>query len=174
MFFRSILMALLVLIGEATPLQAAPSTCDKIKEYIFTHLNETGVLKQDRWGFVYVDLDDKYILDLNGFIADKGFDTPPYFGGADMHGAHISVIYADEAQAHKLVGKIKEVGSTIHFRVKSCTTVQPKSWKNVDEVYILTVDAPILAKLRKKYGLPPSHYDFHITIGVKYAAEKAA
>jgi hypothetical protein len=155
-------------------LNAAEETpaCSQIIEYIFDNFTEAGELKQDDRGFVYVDLDDQYVYKLNEFIKDQGFEIPPYFG-PNMYGAHISVVYSKESEKYQL-GEIAEVGSTIYFRPVGCKTVPPGSWADVEEVYVITVDAPILDKIRKKYGLPKSTYDFHITIGVKYKEKSAA
>lgn len=148
-------------------------TSKKILDYIFENLSEAGTLRQDERGFVYVDIDDEYIYKLNALIKDEGYEMPPYFGWKGAHGAHISVIYAKEAKNYK-VKEIKEVGSTIYFKPKSCSAVEPGSWDDVEEVFVITVEAPILDKLRKKYGLPKAHYDFHITIGLKYRQPTAA
>lgn len=150
----------------------ADNTCDKIKDYIFENLTETGVLKQDKYGFVYVDLDDGYINKLLQYISEEGYVRPPYFAPPNGHGAHITVIYADEA---KDLGKIDELGKTIAFKIKECKEIHPPQHPELEGIYIITVDAPILKGIRRKLGLRPPKYDFHITIGWKYReVEKAA
>ncbi len=108
---------------------------------------------------------------LSEFISEEGYELPPYFGRDELHGAHISVIYSKEAKEYG-VGKVKEVGETIYFKPLGCRVVAPKNWKDVDEVYVIAVQAPVLNRLRKKYGLPKAGQDFHITIGVKYRQEE--
>ena len=134
-------------------------------DYIFENLPEYGTLTQDSEGFVYIDIPNDYVYKLFPMIGEKGFVEPPYFGPG-QHGANISVIYANEAKENNI--KIKEDGQTIYFSPKACEVVKPGKWKEVDQVYIITVDAPALNKLRKRYGLRDAAYPFHITIGIKY------
>jgi hypothetical protein len=141
--------------------------CKQILNYIFENLPEYGTLVQDSEGFVYVDIPNDYIYKLFPLIDQKNFVLPPYFGRPGLHGAHISVIYASEAKENGI--KIKEQGQTIYFYPKVCQIVKPGKWKEVDEVYTITVEAPALNKLRKRYGLRDAAYPFHITIGVKYS-----
>jgi hypothetical protein len=148
----------------------ADKACEKIRDYIFEHLSESGTLKQDDSGFVYIDIDNNYIYKLIDFIKEQGFEKPPYFSWPNGHGAHISVIYAAEAESYD-IGKIEERGKPIYFKIKGCKIVNPPSWEGVESVYILTVEVPILDKIRKKYGLPKPKYDYHITIGIKRSQE---
>ena len=124
-----------------------------------------GVLKQDSAGFTYVDLDDRYIYDLIEPLKVNGFEDPPYFGPG-LHGAHISVISAQEAIDHDLLGKISQVGSAVYFKIGTEEIVNPPSQPD-SEFYILTVESPYLDLLRKEHGLLKSKYPFHITVGVK-------
>lgn len=126
-----------------------------------------GILKQDSAGFTYVDLDDLYIHDLIEPLKADGFEEPPYFGPG-LHGAHISVISAQEAADHNLVSKISQVGAPVYFKIKNAEIVNPPSQLD-SEFYILTIESPYLDLLRKEYGLSKSTYPFHITIGVKKA-----
>lgn len=144
--------------------QKAPG-CPQLLHTIQT-MPHSGVLKESA-GLVYVDLDDAYIHRLITFIQEDGFEEPPYFGSSDLVGAHISVIYSSESRKYGM-GEIQECGETIHFTPKTCQiVVHPPEWKEADAVYIITVEALELDQLREKYGLPPSKYPFHITIGIK-------
>lgn len=146
------------------------ANCKEMLDYIFENLPEYGTLAQDERGFVYVDLPNDYIHKLYPMIDEEGFEEPPYFVRPRMYGAHISVIYASEAKEHRI--KVEEVGKTIYFSPKTCKIVKPGKWNEVEEVYIITVDAPALNKLRKRYGLKDATYPYHITVGVKYAEEQ--
>lgn len=127
----------------------------------------------DSDNFVYVDVDDDYIHKLVEFIKADGFEEPPYFGGPNMHGAHITVMYPKEVKDYG-IKQIEEEGMKIFFDLKSCKTVRPPNWPDIEWVYFITVDAPTLTKIRQKYGLPQREYEFHITIGVKRCQLKAA
>lgn len=169
---KSLLLALFMLLGM-TRLEADDGVCKEIMAYVLENLPQSGTLYQDEKGFVYLDLDDNYILKLNSFIETQGFKIPPYFGD-DMHGAHITVITAQESEKYDLIGDIVEIGQKYHFLCTGCKEVHPPKWPDVDAVYVITIKAPTLAKLRKQYGLKPPQFDFHITIGVKYKEAKAA
>lgn len=139
---------------------------DEILSYSQTQLPHCGTLKQlDSDHFVYLDITNDYIYELIKFIEADGFLDPVLFDGPDPIGAHISVIYGDEAIA---TGKILEQGQTISFTIKDCIIVRP-FWSGVDSLYCIVVDAPELDQIREKYGLPKKQYDFHITIGLKPA-----
>ncbi len=144
---------------------------EKVLEYAFEHLTTQGTLKQDRYGFTYIDVDDGYIKNILPLICAEGFASPAYFG-PELHGAHISVVYALEAQEHNLIGHVQEVGTEVHFRVKSCNLVEPPQHPG-EEYFVLVIECPYLDKLRKKYGLPKNKYPFHITVGIKKQAAVA-
>lgn len=152
--------------GIATP----PPACFPILEYIQHEMPLCGVLKKSE-DFVYVDVDDCYIHKLVTFIEKEGFEEPPYFEGGV--GAHITVMYSDEVKKYG-IKDIQECGEIIYFSVKECKVVTPPRWEEIEEVYFVTVEAPELDCIRKKYGLPKREYDFHITIGVKPKKLKAA
>ncbi|HEY2810429.1 MAG TPA: hypothetical protein VGJ00_03460 [Rhabdochlamydiaceae bacterium] len=151
--------------------QEAPAGKEVLR-YAEIHLPHWGILKE-RNGFVFVAIDAGYIYKLIHFISDEGFEEPPYFGLPDSAGAHITVIYPNEVEKYHL-GKIKECGKRIYFTLQECQVVHPLKLAEVEELYLITVDVPELEKIRKKYGLPPAEYPFHITIGFKYKAGKAA
>lgn len=128
-------------------------------------MSNFGTLKSTN-GFVYVDIDDKYVHELIQFIEKSGFQKPPYFADPNLVGAHITVIYPDEMKEYSLE-QIKEVGTTIYFQPLECNLATPPNWKEIDQVYFIVVDSPQLDQIREKYGLPNREYKFHITIGVK-------
>jgi hypothetical protein len=153
------------------PIGLIAAPCDDIKNYIFEKLPEYGILKQAESGFTYVELPDDYIHKLALFLKEEGYEEPDYFKEG-YHGAHISVIYTHEAKKY-LFDEIEEIGSTIYFQIKRCQKIDPLK-DGIEALYLVIVESPILDKIRKKYGLPKTKFDFHITIGVKPSKEKAA
>ena len=141
--------------------QAFALDCQKMLDYVFENLPECGTLKQDKYGFTYVDIPDDYIYGL----VPEGFEPPDYFG-PELVGAHISVIYQPEAVEYNLVGKVKE--TPVSFTVTDCAIVHPDP---DSELCILVVESPKLERIRKFYGLPKAKYPFHITIGVRKGEE---
>lgn len=169
-FFRYLFIATTI-ICQSCIARETPS-CPKMLNYIQNSLPHFGILKNSG-GFVYLDVDDEYIHKLVAFIQDDGFEEPPYFGSADLVGAHITVIYPDEVKKYG-IKEVQECGETIHFTPKECKVVHPPRWQEIDEVYFIVVEAPELDRIREKHGLPKREYDYHITIGVKPKIAKAA
>ncbi|MGE0198225.1 MAG: hypothetical protein AB7N99_04995 [Simkaniaceae bacterium] len=151
---------LFIYLSLSSPFYA--SNCTDIKSYINQNLPLKGTLDQEENGFVYVKVSDDYLYALHPFIQNEGYSLPPYFGN-NLVGAHITVIKAGELS--KII--IEEIGSTIPFEVIDCEVVHPPHWNAFEKVYILRVDCSLLDAIRKKYGLPPPPFPYHITIGVK-------
>jgi len=148
-----------------------PTSCQRILTYIENNLPKQGVLKRSG-DFVYVALDEDYIHKLVALIQDDGFEEPPYFGQLYDTGAHISVISPEE-WVDKGSSGISEIGETVYFQPKGCQIWETPHWEGVERVWVVLVDAPVLTRLRDKYGFAvESHY--HITIGVKPKIAKAA
>lgn len=142
-----------------------PPFSKAVLNYTQNNLPNFGTLKNAN-GFVYVDVDDSYVYELIQFIEKSGFQKPPYFGDADLVGAHITVIYPNEMQEYSLE-QISEAGATIYFQPVECKLVTNPNSKEIDQAYFIVVDSPQLEQIREKYGLPNREYKFHITIGVK-------
>lgn len=114
-------------------------------------------------GYTYLDIDNDYIHNLFPLLNDPKVCKPDYFDKYTM-GAHITVIYPEETR----LTKVEEVGQEFTFNIKSAYSgdLGPKRY------YFLTVNAPALLKLRRKYGLPDllsfKNYliEFHITFAV--------
>lgn len=168
-FLRYIPIFLIALFATPFVEAALPPASHAILNYIEKNLPQYGTLKISR-GFVYLDLDDEYIHKLNRFIQKEGFAEPPYFGFF-LVGAHISVMSAKETEKNG-IKKVEECGQVISFIPQTCEIVHPHQLKDIDEVYIINVEAPQLERIREKYGLPK--HAFHITIGIKYKTSKSA
>ncbi|MCI5052629.1 MAG: hypothetical protein MRY21_05795 [Simkaniaceae bacterium] len=138
-------------------------SCPELLSTAEQNYSLSGELKREG-DFVYLDVDDRYILEL--IELTDGFKLPPYFGKPGLVGAHISVIYASELQKYG-IANFEEFGQTFRFSLKDCEIVHPPHWKGVDSVFLITVDSPELDALREKYDLPPSEFGFHITVGIK-------
>lgn len=138
---------------------------EEIVSYATRELPLYGTLEQDEAGFVYIDVDNRYIYKLIEFIQDEGFKIPPYFEIPNAHGAHISVIYSHEAEEYS-IPLLEEAGSTVAFQIKECQTVNPPR-PDIQACFLLTVACPACDALRQKYSLPSPKYDYHITVGIK-------
>lgn len=161
---RALLLALLLVCTQQATATVAPAS-KQVLAYSKQNLPTTGVLRH-QGRFIYVDVDDSYVHSLLPIIKKYGFGAPPYFGKPGLVGAHISVISPDELNKNG-IARINEVGRRIKFKLKRAKVETPPNWKTVDQVYFIEVEAPALAKLRAKYGLPKKEFKFHITVGIK-------
>lgn len=159
--FKRIISLILLLLNLRSPAQ---ESCPKLMDFVQTQLPHHGIIKHSK-GFVFVDVDDAYIHQLIPFIQEEGFVEPPYFGNADLVGAHITIIYPEEVKAYGIEA-IEEEGEVIHFTPKKCKIVYHKR-NGMEAAYFIIVEAPELDQIREKYGLPKREYDLHITIGIK-------
>lgn len=137
-------------------------SCPELLEEVRCNFPLSGILKQEPDGFTYVDLDDRYIHELIEQLPQEGFSEPDYFGPG-LIGAHITVIMPEEWTT---IQKIEECGTEVSFSLKACEIVHPER-EDIDEIFLITLEAPYLTVLREKYGLPQSLFDFHITLGTK-------
>jgi hypothetical protein len=94
----------------------------------------------------------------------------------EKHEAHISVF--DDKEMEEMRKKdVPEDGQDFPFYLKSVESVEPEGWPEMEKVWFVTVDAPELEALRKKYGFTPlmkGDHKFHITVAVKPRQSKVA
>lgn len=141
---------------------ARSTAWSEVVEYARSHFPQEGVLMKNRYGYVYLKVDDAYIHELFPMLGleEEGYAEPPYFRSKRAPGAHISVIY--EAEGVSPV----EVGKRYSFTLEDIVIVKP-TW---DAYYaVIQVKAPELEALRIKYGLQPKlqGHEFHISIAKK-------
>ena len=128
-----------------------------------------GVLKQTKDNFVYIDISNNVINGLLPLLDYDNVKKPPYnLKSFNNVGAHISVIGIDEYNDND-IEEIEELGEEFNFTFKDFKRTNPDGWDEMKQVYFVTVDAPELKKLRKKYKLPElaNGHQFHITIGTE-------
>lgn len=130
-------------------------------------LPQKGVLKEKSNGYLYLDLPNDYITQAIALIDAPGkmLASRDYTNRTGI-GAHISVIFENERWDHQ-IHEVLEVGQEFSFTIKEFGTLSAKNDKN--KIWMLIVEAPDLAMLRERYGLPtiPRDQDFHITIGLE-------
>lgn len=144
-----------------------------IKTYIRDFLPLKGKLCQNRKGFVYLEIDDKYLVDLLPFIPNRRAKPAPYLGiYSKPDCAHIPVILASERELHNL-GEIAEIEEEVSFEIAGLYSVTP-NWPGVEQVWYLTIKAPRLEEIRENYRLSPhiGGHPFHIAIGIIPADKK--
>ena len=134
-----------------------------------------GTLHKNDSGFIYVKVDDDVIHGMYTLIDEEGISKPPYFGKGDKKvGAHISAISQDELEEKDVnMDDIKEIGDEVNFTLGEMYSTKPDGWDEMKRVFFVSVDAPELKEIRKRYGLPATYkdkgHDFHITVAVEKA-----
>jgi hypothetical protein len=132
---------------------------------IAAKVDAVGQLKLKNNGFVYLDVENRFIDDIWQMLPLQGaFD--PVSTKAKQMGAHISVIHEDEMIGHE-IWELLEAGEWFNFEVKELRYVDQNTSKGQTRLWLLSVDCPGLERLRQHYGLKPKlqGHDFHITIG---------
>ena len=128
-----------------------------------------GTIRQNKNGFVYVEVSNDVIHGLFTLIDEKNIEKPPYFGGKNKIGAHVSLISDEEIKDHK-IEMIEEIGDEIHFSLGEMFSVKP-DWKEMERVWFVEVESQEFIDLRQKYGLPKSYkgkrHPYHITFAVR-------
>jgi hypothetical protein len=126
-------------------------------------LRNDGFLVKNPNNYVYLKIDDAFILDLFPLLTPTNVQIPDYFGD-DKMGAHISLIYPQE---YKFIHE-DDLHQEYRFEVQSL--VQTKLGQKT--YYALLVTSPQLLQVRQKYGLGDLldfkgfRISFHITLAV--------
>lgn len=128
-----------------------------------------GVLKKNKQGLIYLDIDNRFISAMIPYLKAYGLVRPPYFnlfGSPD--GAHIPVIPAREA-AFQYLDQITEVDQEFTFEIEGLYSIEPAIWPEVEQVWFFKLKSPDLERLRRRYFLPatPNGHSFHIAVAIK-------
>ncbi|STX40312.1 Uncharacterised protein [Legionella donaldsonii] len=155
---------------------------DKFEKIIVTELAGERVLQvtnqlaaegviQQRDNFCYLKINDDYIHHTHPYLNEYGvIEKPAYFIPPDDVGAHISVIYPEEANVPQRV-----VGQLHSFSICGLLKAQYGS----REYFALAVSSPSLTTFRQNHHLAEKpifkgqEIFFHITIGVRDCFENA-
>ena len=131
-----------------------PDLFNYVKEY----MPKTGTLKTTNKGFVYVDIDNNYLIEILKQLKDSNYKINRGFNNI---GANIAVISPQEVKGQR----IREFGKKIAFSPLGFYTVV----MDQNEYLMLAIDAPELVNIRTKYGLAPKPHGhtFNIILGVR-------
>ncbi len=134
-----------------------------------------GILRQTPQDYVYLDIDNQFILALLPYLVTHGLSRPPYFNlFHSPDGAHIPVIPAREAYFQE-IGPIREVGEEYSFEIEGLYSVKPNHWPEIEEIWYFKLSCPELEQLRRKYFLPalPNSHPLVIATAIKPSTEPA-
>jgi hypothetical protein len=128
-----------------------------------SRLPSSGTLVKSANNLIYLNINDAYIHHLFPLLKEKQIKKPNYFGKG-LAGAHISVIYPEEAVQFDT----RDLGKQYQFKINELIIAE----MNLKKYYVVLVECPELRQLRNKYGLADQlnfkNYwiDLHITVGV--------
>ncbi|MBS0604602.1 MAG: hypothetical protein JSS60_06140 [Verrucomicrobia bacterium] len=163
--------SLFLLLLSSLLISATPTVIDapEILNFAEQSMPHQGPLKKTSEGFVYVKVPNDYILETLTLLKVDKAEAPAYFGQGKV-GAHITVIDADESKGRAL--KLPPMGTMIPFKIVNFSSVDVTNEHGSKRIYMFTVEAPELEKIRLVNGLPPKvrGFDFHITAAIQYLA----
>ena len=151
------------LISEAKEdLPAVVYNSASICAYARCALPKKGTLRQDKEGFVYLELPDAFIEDLVPLISDEKCEHIPT-------SAHIPVLMPQEWAQRKGWGEIGELGKEFAFEITRLCSLKPKRYPGLERVYFFSVNSAELEKFRERFLLPSRilGHEFHIAIACK-------
>ncbi len=141
-----------------------PLSTSKQFKLAVRNITTNGLLKCDD-KYVYLKVDDKFILELFPLLKYDCISLPPYFSQPYNIGAHITVIYKEEMQPESIK---KNINNLFNFEV-GCLHIATADRK---KFLVLKVKCPTLERFRLTNNLPkyPIYHgysvQFHITIAV--------
>lgn len=128
-----------------------------------------GTLHQNQKGFIYLDIEDRFILSLIPYLKVLGLIKPPYFNlFTPPEGAHVPVISAHEAAFYNS-SNLAETGKEFSFEIEGLYSMEPTLWPEVEQVWFFKLHSPELEAFRKsRFLLPrPGGHSFHIAVAIK-------
>lgn len=134
----------------------------------------TGTLRRNDQGYIYLDVDNQFILALLPFLIAQGLSRPPYFNlFSSPVGAHIPVISSRESFFNE-IGPIQELNREFSFEIEGFYSVRPSLWPEVEQVWYFKAISSGLEQLRRKYFLSalPGGHSFAIATAIQPARAK--
>ena len=114
-----------------------------------------GWVSQNPSGFIFLDLDDSWVFDMQEELEKFGYELPPYFWPPTPVGAHISVVPAREMEEMERRPRKADmaIGKKVEFRVTSCSASFPtEGMYGVEATYRFRVTSPELRMLLGRLG----------------------
>ena len=119
-----------------------------------------GTLKQNKNGFIYLDVENAYISEVIPLMNYPG-EIRPRPTTSKSIGAHISVFHEKEAI------QPLELGEQFLFNIQDIRSFTLHTRDGLKKLWVISTDSPELETLRESYGLSPKlkGYDYHIALG---------
>ncbi len=139
----------------------------EILQFAKQSMPHQGPLKKTEDGFVYVKVPNEYIVKALNYLKECSVEAPAYFGQGRV-GAHITVIETEESKGKRF--KLPPLGTMIPFEIVNFSSVDVTNENGSKRIYMFTVNAPELEKIRMNNGLSPKlrGNEFHITVAIEY------
>jgi hypothetical protein len=143
------------------------NTQKEIQEYCpyldyIKNLNFWGTLKQKNDKSVYLEIDNRFFINLISSILDNKIEKLTNFD--------INVITKDEYKKHE-VFPIYEIDQKFEFKIKDLYSINIDNETNTQKIWFLEIESKDLEELRYKYHLFPkmNGHNFSINLGfIKY------
>ena len=133
-------------------------------------LPRVGYITRNPTGYVYLDLDDAWIDNLGSVMEKFGYETPPYFYGAQGVGAHVTILPADP-YGKKHPDTDVEVGRKITFKISNAGPQYPRYGEyGTEAIYMIMIESPDLDQVLQSFNEPdykPAYGGFHIVVGIR-------
>lgn len=116
-------------------------------------------------GYIYLDIDNRFIHNSLALLNKSSVKAPPYFSEGFMDGAHISVaLPAEEKRLFSFPGS----SLSFSFALNGAYIAEIKDWEDFAKAWFFTVSSPELELFRENLGLNKklAGEDFYITFGV--------
>jgi hypothetical protein len=137
-------------------------------------LPKKGILRQDRKGFVYLELPDNFITEIFPLLNDQESEAIPLYY-LEPSPAHIPIILPQEWAQIKGWGELKRVENSFAFEITHLFSLKPKRWPGIERVYFFEIKSSELEDFRERHLLPSRIHGhaFHVVIAFKKAAKKS-
>ena len=145
------------------PHPASPPSKEVLK--LLSDLPRTGhITRNPDTGYIYVDLEDEWIFNVDELMKKYGYETPPYFYGIGATGAHISLIPA--AVGKKYLEEDMDIGKKISFIVTGASPLYPTyRFYGMESVYMVWVESEELDNYLQRFNQRVGFKHLHIIVG---------
>ena len=136
---------------------------------LVSDLPRVGYITRNPTGYVFLDLNDGWIDNLESIMEKFGYQRPPYFYGGQGVGAHVTILPAFYGKKHPDTDV--EVGRKITFKISGAAPFYPRYGEyGTEAIYMIRIESPDLDHVLESFKEPdynPGYGGFHIVVGIR-------